>query len=260
MGSARPASSACEPTVSASSPWTAPTAPTTSSTSRTPQQVERGGRRGRAGRRPRQQRRGRRPEPAALGGRRTTTGDAPSRSMSTARSTCCRAVLPGMVERGWGRDRQPRQHRRQGRQPEPDRLLGVQGGGHRDDQVAGEGAGHLGRHRQLVAPAVFETPMNADTAPEVLDRLISLIPMGRLGRPEELAALVSWLVLGRVQLLLRRRLRHQRRPGDLLTSSLRPAAVRCGSHLPGVSPGSGPKRHAGRRRGSRRSPERRRRP
>jgi 3-oxoacyl-[acyl-carrier protein] reductase len=45
-----------------------------------------------------------------------------------------------------------------------------------------------------VAPAVFETPMNADTAPEVLDRLISLIPMRRLGRPEELAALVSWLV------------------------------------------------------------------
>ena len=45
-----------------------------------------------------------------------------------------------------------------------------------------------------VAPAVFETPMNADTAPEVLDRLVSLIPMHRLGRPEELAALVSWLV------------------------------------------------------------------
>jgi len=35
--------------------------------------------------------------------------------------------------------------------------------------------------------------MNADTAPEVLERLISLIPMRRLGRPEELAALVSWL-------------------------------------------------------------------
>ena len=44
-----------------------------------------------------------------------------------------------------------------------------------------------------VAPAVFETPMNADTAPEVLERLASLIPMGRLGRPEEAAALVSWL-------------------------------------------------------------------
>jgi 3-oxoacyl-[acyl-carrier protein] reductase len=35
--------------------------------------------------------------------------------------------------------------------------------------------------------------MNASTAPEVLDRLTSLIPMRRLGRPEELAALVAWL-------------------------------------------------------------------
>jgi 3-oxoacyl-[acyl-carrier protein] reductase len=44
-----------------------------------------------------------------------------------------------------------------------------------------------------VAPAVFETPMNADTSPEVLERLISLIPMKRLGQAEELAALVNWL-------------------------------------------------------------------
>ena len=36
--------------------------------------------------------------------------------------------------------------------------------------------------------------MNADTAPEVLERLVSLIPMHRLGRPEKLAALVAWLV------------------------------------------------------------------
>jgi 3-oxoacyl-[acyl-carrier protein] reductase len=44
-----------------------------------------------------------------------------------------------------------------------------------------------------VAPAVIETPMNAATAPEVLDRLVSLIPMRRLGRAEEVAELVAWL-------------------------------------------------------------------
>jgi len=32
------------------------------------------------------------------------------------------------------------------------------------------------------------------TTRRVLERLVSLIPMHRLGRPEELAALVSWLV------------------------------------------------------------------
>jgi len=45
-----------------------------------------------------------------------------------------------------------------------------------------------------IAPAVIATPMNDATAPEVLDRLVSLIPMGRLGLPTEVSALVSWLV------------------------------------------------------------------
>ena len=67
-----------------------------------------------------------------------------------------------------------------------------------------------------IAPAVIETPMNATTSPEVLAHITSLIPMGRVGRAEEVAALVAWLSLRRVQLLDRRRVRHQRRPGDLL--------------------------------------------
>lgn len=44
-----------------------------------------------------------------------------------------------------------------------------------------------------IAPAVIETPMNAATAPEVLARLKGLIPMGRLGRPGEVAELIAWL-------------------------------------------------------------------
>jgi 2-dehydro-3-deoxy-L-rhamnonate dehydrogenase (NAD+) len=44
-----------------------------------------------------------------------------------------------------------------------------------------------------VAPAVFATPMNNDTSPEVLAHITSLIPMKRVGRPEEAAELVAWL-------------------------------------------------------------------
>jgi NAD(P)-dependent dehydrogenase (short-subunit alcohol dehydrogenase family) len=44
-----------------------------------------------------------------------------------------------------------------------------------------------------IAPAVFDTPMNAKTDPAVLAHITSLIPMGRVGRPEEVAALVAWL-------------------------------------------------------------------
>ncbi len=44
-----------------------------------------------------------------------------------------------------------------------------------------------------VAPAVIATPMNSDTNPEVMEYMISKIPMGRLGLPDEVADLVSWL-------------------------------------------------------------------
>ncbi|MGI9584399.1 MAG: SDR family NAD(P)-dependent oxidoreductase [Acidimicrobiia bacterium] len=44
-----------------------------------------------------------------------------------------------------------------------------------------------------VAPAVISTPMNEDTEPETVAYMLSKIPMGRLGLPEEVAALVSWL-------------------------------------------------------------------
>ena len=44
-----------------------------------------------------------------------------------------------------------------------------------------------------IAPAVISTPMNADTTPEVLEYMLARIPMGRLGLPDEVADLVSWL-------------------------------------------------------------------
>ena len=44
-----------------------------------------------------------------------------------------------------------------------------------------------------IAPAVIATPMNADTAPDVLEYMLARIPMGRLGLVDEVAELVSWL-------------------------------------------------------------------
>lgn len=45
-----------------------------------------------------------------------------------------------------------------------------------------------------LAPAVIQTPMNADTAPEMLAYMAAKIPMGRLGTVEEVAAISSWIV------------------------------------------------------------------
>ncbi|WP_299528912.1 SDR family NAD(P)-dependent oxidoreductase [Ulvibacterium sp.] len=45
-----------------------------------------------------------------------------------------------------------------------------------------------------IAPAVIATPMNEDTAPEMLSYMASKIPMGRLGTTDEVASLACWIV------------------------------------------------------------------
>ena len=44
-----------------------------------------------------------------------------------------------------------------------------------------------------LAPAVIATPMNMDTAPDMLAYMASKIPMGRLGSVEEVAAIACWI-------------------------------------------------------------------
>ena len=44
-----------------------------------------------------------------------------------------------------------------------------------------------------VAPAVIGTDMIRQMSRETVDMLVAKIPMGRIGRPEEVAALVTWL-------------------------------------------------------------------
>jgi 2-dehydro-3-deoxy-L-rhamnonate dehydrogenase (NAD+) len=49
-----------------------------------------------------------------------------------------------------------------------------------------------------IAPAVIATPMNDDTAEDVLAHITNLIPMNRVGRPEEVAELIAFLTSERL--------------------------------------------------------------
>jgi len=105
----------------------------------------------------------------------------------------CRAAVPGMRDRGWGRivnlasmagkDGNPRLGAYSASKAA---VIGM-------TKSLGKELATSGVLVNAIAPAVIETPMNATTKPEVLEYMTSLIPMRRLGRPDEVAELVAWL-------------------------------------------------------------------
>ena len=105
----------------------------------------------------------------------------------------CHALVPGMVQRGWGRIINIASIAGKDGNPRLSAYSASKAAVIAMTKSLGKELATTGVLVNAVAPAVFETPMNATTAPEVLERLVSLIPMQRLGRADELAALVAWL-------------------------------------------------------------------
>jgi 3-oxoacyl-[acyl-carrier protein] reductase len=109
----------------------------------------------------------------------------------------CRAVIPDMVERGWGRI--VNFASMAGKDGNPDlsaysaskaAVIGL-------TKSLGKELATTGVLVNAIAPAVIATEMNEKTAPDVLARITSLIPMKRIGQPEEVAELVAWLASDR---------------------------------------------------------------
>ena len=109
-----------------------------------------------------------------------------------------RIFVPGMCERGWGRV--VNFASMAGKDGNPNlsvysaskaAVIGL-------TKSAGKGLATTGVLVNAIAPAVIATPMNDSTAPDVLAHVTSLIPMKRVGRPEEVAELVAFLSSDRV--------------------------------------------------------------
>ncbi|MDQ2811161.1 MAG: SDR family oxidoreductase [Actinomycetota bacterium] len=109
-----------------------------------------------------------------------------------------RIFVPGMRERGWGRV--VNFASMAGKDGNPGlsiysaskaAVIGL-------TKSAGKELATTGVLVNAIAPAVIATPMNDSTAPDVLAYITGLIPMKRVGRPEEVAELVAFLSSDRV--------------------------------------------------------------
>ena len=110
----------------------------------------------------------------------------------------CRAVVPGMRRRGWGRVVNLASMAGKDGNPNMAAYSGSKAAVIALTKSLGKELAADGVLVNAVTPAVIDTPMNAATTPEVLAHITSLIPMKRVGRPEEVAELVAWLCSDRV--------------------------------------------------------------
>ncbi len=109
-----------------------------------------------------------------------------------------RAFAPGMVARGWGRVVNIASMAGKDGNPNLAAYSASKAAVIALTKSIGKELARTGVLVNAIAPAVIATPMNATTAPEVLEHITSLIPMGRVGGAEEVAELIAWLCSDRV--------------------------------------------------------------
>ncbi|MBS9372288.1 SDR family NAD(P)-dependent oxidoreductase [Rhodococcus sp. B50] len=105
----------------------------------------------------------------------------------------CRAFVPGMVTSGWGRIVNLASIAAKDGNPNQSAYSASKAAVIALTKSLGKELATTGVLANVVAPAAVESPMNSGTDPAILARSQSLTPMGRMGRPDEIAELVAWL-------------------------------------------------------------------
>ena len=106
---------------------------------------------------------------------------------------CNRAVLPGMVERGYGRIVNVASIAGKEGNPMAAAYSASKAAVIALTKAIGKDVAQSGVLVNAVAPAVIDTPLLGGISKEHIGYMVERIPMGRIGEPGEVAALVCWL-------------------------------------------------------------------
>jgi 3-oxoacyl-[acyl-carrier protein] reductase len=105
----------------------------------------------------------------------------------------CRAVLPGMIERGYGRIVLVASIAGKEGNPMAAAYSASKAAVIAMTKSIGKDVAGSGVLVNCIAPAVIETPILVGLAQHHLDYMIERIPLGRMGRADEVAALICFL-------------------------------------------------------------------
>jgi len=106
---------------------------------------------------------------------------------------CNRAVISGMVERGYGRIVNVASIAGKEGNPMAGAYSASKAAVIAMTKAIGKDLARTGVIVNCVAPAVIETPILDGISEEHIGYMVERIPMGRMGEPEEVAALICWL-------------------------------------------------------------------
>jgi 3-oxoacyl-[acyl-carrier protein] reductase len=106
---------------------------------------------------------------------------------------CCQAVLPHMMERNYGRIVSIASVAGKEGNPNAAAYSASKAGVIALTKSLAKEVSSTGIRVNCVTPAAVRTPMFDQITQEHIDFMLSKIPLGRLGRPEEVAAMIAWM-------------------------------------------------------------------